>query len=306
MNKKKNKFSIIIPVHNKLPHIDRAIQSVLNQSYQNFELILIDDASTDGSSEKLKEYKDSRIRRFRRDIPGPGGYAARNLGIKESKYGWIAFLDADDEWNENYLQNLHRVIEKNNPEIVCAKWAASAQGNQMVPKELESIKRAFVEFSLIDFFKNHSMIWTSAVAIKRQLLLNVGGFPEGRCKRGGDLDTWVRCLAESSKNVYINDILAVYYRDTVNQVTNDKVNPAITLCSFESIKQIRKNTKDKMLIAATDVFCAKFTYNFMIKQLRASHKINKSWLHTIGSRRIRAFVLTKVYVYNVLMRLNIK
>src|SRR5699024_12061080 len=105
-------FSVIIPVHNKLPHLDRSIYSVLNQTYSNFELLLIDDASTDGSSEKIAEYEDSRIRRFRRDSPGPGGYAARNLGIKEAKYEWIAFLDADDEWKNEYLDELAKVLVK--------------------------------------------------------------------------------------------------------------------------------------------------------------------------------------------------
>src|SRR5699024_5819196 len=105
-------FSVIIPVHNKLPHLDRSIYSVLNQTYKNFELLLIDDASTDGSSEKIAEYDDSRIRRFRRNTPGPGGYAARNLGIQEAKYEWIAFLDADDEWKKEHLEEQAKIIIK--------------------------------------------------------------------------------------------------------------------------------------------------------------------------------------------------
>src|SRR5699024_9409054 len=109
-------FSVIIPVHNKLPHLERSIYSVLNQSFRNFELLLIDDASTDGSSEKLEEFNDPRIRMFKREKPGPGGYAARNLGIENAKYDWICFLDADDEWNLDYLMNIHDVIT-NNPDV---------------------------------------------------------------------------------------------------------------------------------------------------------------------------------------------
>lgn len=66
------KFSVVIPVYNKLPHLERSIQSVLNQSHQNFELLLVDDASTDGSSEKLLEFKDERIRLLKRTTPGAG------------------------------------------------------------------------------------------------------------------------------------------------------------------------------------------------------------------------------------------
>ena len=93
-------FSVIIPVGNKAPHLDRSINSVLNQSFKDFELILIDDATTDGSAAKLAGFTDYRIRLLKRSQPGPGGYAARNLGIKESRTNWIAFLDADDELNE--------------------------------------------------------------------------------------------------------------------------------------------------------------------------------------------------------------
>src|SRR4051812_4022993 len=114
-------FSVIIPVHNKLPHLDRSINSVLNQTYLNFELLLIDDASTDGSEHEILKYVDPRVRLFRRSRPGAGGYAARNLGIKKAIYEWVCFLDADDEWDISLLETLKHTIEEH-AEVECVTW----------------------------------------------------------------------------------------------------------------------------------------------------------------------------------------
>jgi glycosyltransferase involved in cell wall biosynthesis len=82
-------FSIIIPCHNKGPHITRCIQSVIGQSFKQWEIIFVDDASTDNSLIQVNQFEDSRIFVFRRDNPGPGGYAARNLGIAKEKFPWV-------------------------------------------------------------------------------------------------------------------------------------------------------------------------------------------------------------------------
>src|SRR5690606_33739439 len=117
------KFSVIIPVYNKAPHLRRCIDSVLNQTYPFFEIILIDDASTDESLSILNSYIDERIRIFFRRTPGPGGYAARNLGIKKSVFDWIAFLDADDEWDSSRLAKLEALCQDfPDAEILSSGW----------------------------------------------------------------------------------------------------------------------------------------------------------------------------------------
>ena len=110
-------FSVVIPVYNKGPHIHRSIISLLNQTFQDFEVILINDASTDNSIEEINKFKDKRIRVFQRNEPGPGGYAARNLGIKEAKGEWIAFLDADDEWMTDHLEKMF-ILSKEYPGVL--------------------------------------------------------------------------------------------------------------------------------------------------------------------------------------------
>src|SRR5690606_6038121 len=116
-------FTVVMPIHNKAPHLRRSIDSVLNQTFEEFELMLINDASTDGSEKILTSYQDSRIKILNRLNPGPGGYAARNLGINTAKYDWISFIDADDSWEPVFLENISKAIS-NNPDVefFTTKW----------------------------------------------------------------------------------------------------------------------------------------------------------------------------------------
>lgn len=274
-------FSVIIPIHNKLPHLERSINSVLNQSYKNFELILIDDASTDGSSNKLLEFKDERIRKFRREIPGPGGYAARNLGIKEATNEWISFLDADDEWEIDYLSNVNKVIiEHEAVEIVTAGWVTKEEGNEKVDKTL-SKNVDINSFTLTDYLLNGKFIWTGAANIKKEVLVKAGTFPAGKCKRGGDVDTWLRCLLISKCNIRINKVLVNYYRDTVNRVTDISSNPITKLCSIETLNSIRENTNDKKLLFAIDVFYSKYIYGYFLQTISQDKPLDLSLIKEI-------------------------
>lgn len=237
-------ISVIIPIHNKLPHLDRSVQSVLSQSFKEFELLLIDDASTDGSSDLLDKYKDPRIRVFRRETSGAGGYAARNLGIQEAKYDWISFLDADDEWSSLYLEKVVSVIRNhNNVEFVSTGWEKLVVFENF--PDLSNIKVR--GFDVYDYLIDYKLAWTGAVNIKKDLLLKVGAFPSSnlKCKVGGDIDTWIRCLSESNYNLNIVNIMAYYYQDTVNQVTNACQNPTTYFCAYNTVKTLYDQSHDK-------------------------------------------------------------
>lgn len=103
-------FSIIIPLYNKEKVILSTINSVLNQTYHDFELIIVDDGSTDKSSEKIKSLKDSRIKYYHKENGGVS--SARNYGIEKAQYDWIFFLDADDYVIENALEHFANYIKK--------------------------------------------------------------------------------------------------------------------------------------------------------------------------------------------------
>ena len=101
--------SIVIPLYNKGPHISRTIQSVLNQTEQNFEIIVVDGQSTDEGPEIVKSFEDPRILFF--EQIGSGVSSARNEGISHSRSDFVAFLDADDEWMPDHLETLLRLRE---------------------------------------------------------------------------------------------------------------------------------------------------------------------------------------------------
>ena len=105
-------ISVIIPLYNKVKYIRRTIDSVLGQSFSDFELIIVDDGSTDGSLELIRdEYSDERIRLVSQTNAGPG--AARNHGIRLAASEYIAFIDGDDEWHSDYLASQYKCLSEN-------------------------------------------------------------------------------------------------------------------------------------------------------------------------------------------------
>ncbi|MBD3896211.1 glycosyltransferase family 2 protein [Halomonas sp. ML-15] len=205
-------FSVIIPVHNKKEHVVAAIESVLAQTYDDFELILIDDCSSDGSAELIRAYESPKVSILSRDTPGPGGYAARNLGVERASYQWITFLDADDVWYPNHLQTARDLIQKYQDvgffSLSREKIFKGEKGGYFhAAEEQISCHSALKRFSRKDIFH------TNAVVINRDLYLAAGGFPAGKCKRGGDSDLWLRLLLECDSLVVSPIVTSCYALD---------------------------------------------------------------------------------------------
>jgi glycosyltransferase involved in cell wall biosynthesis len=183
-------LSIVIPLYNKAHHIKRAINSVLAQSYTNYELIIVDDGSTDGSSELVRQMTDPRIRLIAQPNGGTG--AARNTGILEARAELVAFLDADDEWLPNFLETVMG-LQARHP---TAGIFATAYRNCL---KGETVHIAFLgcvaspEGGLLeDYFRaalGPPPICASAVMIPKPVLAEVNFFPVG-IKLGEDLETW--------------------------------------------------------------------------------------------------------------------
>ena len=210
-------FTVVIPVYNKEPHIARAINSVINQTFQDFEIVVVCDPSTDNSNAEVEKFSDSRIRVYHRDEPGPGGYAARNLGIEEAKAEWIAFLDADDEWYPDHLQNSNNLI------CNIVKLSFLAAGYEKIEKTLKvnGLNKCHDAYRKVSFeeYLSFSPFYTSTVVARKDLLLGVGAFPVGKMKRGGDVDTWLRAIEKAGGYIMSAHIGAKYFRDSENMVT---------------------------------------------------------------------------------------
>src|SRR5271157_5460413 len=109
------RVSVVIPLYNKAGYITRTLQSVAGQTFEDFETIIVDDGSTDGSGDLAAEFQDGRFRVVRQANAGPG--AARNRGIEEARGELIALLDADDVWMPEYLASSLAMFDESGPEV---------------------------------------------------------------------------------------------------------------------------------------------------------------------------------------------
>jgi succinoglycan biosynthesis protein ExoO len=217
-----------MPLFNKGAHVERAIASVLAQTGGFDELIVVDDGSIDDGPGKAAAFGDPRIRLLHRSPPGPGGYAARNLAIREAQTDWIAFLDADDAWEEGFTTAVEELISRHGEAIGGAFTSYNMRdptGRLRQQKfGAERLEAGPGVLSFRDFLKTwitdrDCPIWTGASAFRRDLLLQAELFPAGRCRRGGDKDLWLRLLALRPA-AYDPRPYATYFRDADNMVTS--------------------------------------------------------------------------------------
>lgn len=219
------KFSIVIPLYNKASHIERAIQSVLTQTFQDFEIIVINDGSTDSSVEVVKSISDSRIRLVKQK--NAGASVARNRGIKESKSDLIAFLDADDAWKTKFLETILRLI-KNYSEAgayASAYELHEPNGKIILPK-YKGIPPFPWEGLIPNYFRSalcQPPICTSAIAIPKHIFTDVGEFPVGE-PLGEDLDMWGR-IALKYPIAFSWQVGATYFLDADNRACINYVTP---------------------------------------------------------------------------------
>jgi succinoglycan biosynthesis protein ExoO len=233
--------AVVIPVFNKERHVERAIRSALSQTLSPATIVIIDDASTDGSRERIAAISDPRIRVIHRQVPGPGGYAARNAAIATVTTEWIAFLDADDSWLPDHLQSIAGAISRagDDPGIGCvfAGYQNIYPGGRRVLDRytrqigrLDDRRLDFDELLNVWIRLRACPVWTSAATFRRRVLLEAGLFPAGRCARGGDKDLWLRA-ARHADLLVCPSITATYYRDSINMVTrNNTANLRHCLC----------------------------------------------------------------------------
>jgi glycosyltransferase involved in cell wall biosynthesis len=217
-------FAVVIPVHNKERHVKRAVLSVIEQTYPPSEIIIIDDCSHDASIERIREIGDRRLRFFRRDVPGPGGYAARNLGIEQAQSDWIAFLDADDAWEPEHLADMHKAIQADDSDSSCVfsgyRYVAPGGGVGLdwFTRRGKAAGGRSTDRMLGEWLDGGCPLWTGAVAMRRQVLIDAGLFPAGKCRRGGDRDLWMRVILRTGC-IYTGSPTATYFRDSDNMVT---------------------------------------------------------------------------------------
>jgi len=204
--------SIVSPVYNSAEFLHETIQSVLDQTYQNWELILVDDGSTDESARVIDEYvkDDNRISYYYKENGGQA--SARNVGIQKAKGEYISFLDSDDILLKNKLEDQLQELAEFQPDFL---YGAGYFYYPDREEKLEKYDWIYGHMTGMEFFHilYHSCsVNTNTVIVKKSLLDEVGFFNENELMRGlEDWDLWMR-IAKKVKKVYGSPARNVYYR----------------------------------------------------------------------------------------------
>jgi succinoglycan biosynthesis protein ExoO len=240
-----NTIAVVIPLYNKERYIARAITSVLAQTRPVDEIIVVDDVSTDGSLERVREFQDPRIRVLCRTDPQDRGLpATRNLGIQSAASRWIALLDADDRWHDDFIEECERLMRRATDRVgfLFTGWqgvwpdgtltrdpySASNPDESFQALDLDSFVSAWLDLRACPVFP-------SGVVIRRDALLEAGLF-KVCCRRGEDKEMWVRLLG-------ITDALASprvcssYYCE-IPGAMNDNISTNVRHCLCTTLERM--------------------------------------------------------------------
>src|SRR6266516_320914 len=183
------KVSVVIPTYNRVDLLRPAIVSVLNQTFQDFEIIIVDDGCTDSTSDLVSAFNDARIKYIRHEI-NKGGSAARNTGILNSKCEFIAFLDDDDEWLPEKLDMQIKVIEESLPRVggVYTSYIVVDRTDGTIIARKIPTKKGDLSTNLL---VNNCIGATSSVLLRMRCFEDVGLFDEV-LPSFQDYDSWIR------------------------------------------------------------------------------------------------------------------
>jgi len=238
-------IAAVIPVYNKEPYVARAIASVLAQTRPVDEIIIVDDASTDGSVERIKTFRDPRIRLLLRTDPRQRGLpATRNLAIRSATSSWIALLDADDTWHADFIEEIEKLMAQASDQAGClfTGWQ-SIWSDGVVVRDGYSARRDGQGSKRLDL-DNFLSVWLdlgacpiypSVIVLRRDVLLEAGLFEE-RCHRGEDKEMWLRVMVLTDA-LCSPRVCSSYYRDIPGQM-NDTISTNVRHCLCATLEKM--------------------------------------------------------------------
>lgn len=273
---KKRFYSVVIPLFNKENDIANTLASVIKQSHPYFEILVIDDGSTDKSSSIVEKFNDRRIRLIHKENGGVS--SARNLGIKHARNPRIMFLDGDDEWTPSHIEDIDRLVER-------FPLAGAYTTNYWFKFGDNQLKKANLAFSLAnklkdsfqfgDFFKVASRgdlpIHSSTVCIPKAILAGVGGFPEGE-PMGEDQDLWAR-IALNYPIAFSNSRSVIYNLTANNRACNQIIPQEECPFSKRLAKQSNSNTLPSALRHQLDAYTGSHLLHIASQNIRSGNYV---------------------------------
>lgn len=239
-------ISIVIPLYNKAEMVARTLRSVVGQTYEDYEIIVVDDGSTDGSAALVESLHIPRLRLVRQENAGVS--AARNRGIREAQGELVALLDADDEWKPLYLATQHSLAEKyRGCDVFATNYEFCDAGGKTSPTIIRRLPFGGEDGELSNYFEvascSHPPICSISVMIRKAAILSVGGFPEG-VKSGEDLLTWAR-LAARYRIAFSRKPLAVFHVEGYHFTDKPKRMPDPTDKVGQQLEALAKASRPK-------------------------------------------------------------
>ena len=247
-------ISVIVPIYNVEKYLNKCIESIINQSYSNLEIILVDDGSKDNSGVMCDSYllKDNRIKVIHKENGGLSD--ARNVGIEKAKGEYIIFIDSDDWIDKKMIETLYNIIKKDNSDIsICDYFLAYSEEIQTQKEDIEIINLSNIEAlkKIYDKDLGVCMIVAWNKLYKRNLFKDDIRYPYGKIHE--DEFTTYKLLYKAKKISYINQKM-YYYRQRENSIMNKPFNKKRldVLEAFEQRSYYMKDiVKDKELYKKT-------------------------------------------------------
>ena len=210
-------ISVIVPVYNVAQFLDDCLTSIINQSYKDIEIILVDDGSTDKSGEICDTFaaQDGRIRVIHKKNGGLS--SARNVGLGVAKGNFVVFVDSDDYLNHEMITKLYDAVMSTKAEIACCDYT-SLEFNNDSHSEIEVLNRKDAISTLFDDYGFQCFAWNKIY--QRSLFENIR-YPEGKLFE--DIATTYQLLKKVDRVAYVKDKL-YYYRQRTNSITKTKFN----------------------------------------------------------------------------------
>ncbi len=227
--------SVIIPVFNKAATLQKTIESVLAQTFTAFELLLVNDASTDNSLDIIQQFNDTRIQLINQEHKGVS--YTRNTGIKVAKSPFIAFLDADDIWKKNHLENLIQLSKKH---FECAVFSSAY--SVTYPNKTRKFNFKIAPQNPMDFFENSlnfSLLNSSNIMIKK-IIFDVVGYYNTSYSGGEDTELWVRMMLKY-KLCFSNEITVTINKRLTEQASSTLTNYHEADYVFHFLKEEKNN-----------------------------------------------------------------
>lgn len=266
MKKETNKISVIIPTYNRAKLLSRSVKSVINQTYKNLEIIIVDDGSTDNTEEVIKKIKDRRVKYIKLN-KNKGACHARNRGIKEATGKYIAFQDSDDVFLPNKLQKQYDNMIKNNSDMdFCKICIHQNESTYQYPNNEQ--EDSIINNQIIDELCNGNFISTQAIVVKSSIAKE--NLFDDEIPRLQDYDFVMRVVS-NYKTSYTNEVLVDLFRQTdsiSNKVNLEDAIKVILAKNYNISKYQKQSMIDWLVRANADekVQEINFKYNTLLNK----------------------------------------